>query len=508
VEAVEPGPAAVASRRLEAVPPEAGRDIIVPALLLLAVALLVRLPFLGNPVIEGDEQLYLLVGDRMLQGALPYVDIWDRKPIGLFLIYAAIRSLGGEGILQYQIVATLFAAATAFLITRIAAGIAAGRGALFAGITYLLWLNVFGGEGGQSPVFYNLPVAGAALLTLHAVARPAPPAQLFRLGAAAMLATGLAMQIKYTAVFEGVFFGCALLWHGWRSGAGLPRMLLWGIAWAACALLPTLGALAAYAGLGELQAFVFANFTSVFQRNTAVVGSALGRLGGMAGLLLPLAICAGLGIRLALRQQAGEAEARRMAVFVAGWAATAIAGVLLFGTYYNHYALPLLVPLSVAAAPLLGWPTARLGRVPAMAALSLVAVIAGAVLTTLHLRSRGNGSEVRALAEAVTPGASLYVFDGETILYFLTRAMLPTPYVFPTHLNDLREVGGIGVDPVAELRRVLASRPTFIITTDSTRARINPASWALLSEALRAEYQPVRSVKIGNRHRVVFQRLP
>ena len=55
----------------------------------------------GNPVIGYDEQVYLLVGDRMIHGAIPFVDIFDRKPIGLFLIYGAIRLLGGEGTLQY-----------------------------------------------------------------------------------------------------------------------------------------------------------------------------------------------------------------------------------------------------------------------------------------------------------------------------------------------------------------------------------------------------------------------
>jgi hypothetical protein len=485
-----------------------GRGWSVPLILLL-VAFLVRLPFLGNPVIEGDEQFYLLVGDRLLQGTLPYVDVWDRKPVGLFLIYAAIRALGGEGIVQYQIVATLFAGATAILVARIAAEIASRRGAIFAGVTYLLWLNVFGGEGGQSPVFYNLPVAGAALLALHAVIRPGSWTRLLGLGAAAMLAAGLAMQIKYTAVFEGVFFGCALLWGGWRAGIGPIRLLLLATAWIACALLPTLAAMASYAAMGELQAFLFANFISVFHRNTAVVGSSLGRLATMAGLLLPLAACAVFGLRLARREMAARPEQLRTTGFVAGWAAVATAGVLVFGTYYNHYALPLLVPFSVAAAPLLGWPAARLRRVPTMLALSLVAVIAATVLTAIHLRSRGDGTEVRALANAATlgPGEFLYVFDGESILYFLTRSPLPTRFVFPTHLNDLREAEGIGIDPVAELRRILASRPAFIATTDGTRPRINPESWAVLSEALHTGYEPVRSVRIGNRNRVLYRRV-
>ena len=61
---------------------------------LLAFAFLVRAQTFGNPVLGFDEQFYLLVGDRMLHGAIPYVDIFDRKPIGLFLIYDAIRELG------------------------------------------------------------------------------------------------------------------------------------------------------------------------------------------------------------------------------------------------------------------------------------------------------------------------------------------------------------------------------------------------------------------------------
>ena len=98
--------------------------------ILLLFAFAIRAPVFGNPVVGVDETFYLLVGDRMLQGALPFVDLWDRKPVGLFLIYAAIRLLGGEGVYQYQVVATLFAAATAALIAADSAVLAATFAAL------------------------------------------------------------------------------------------------------------------------------------------------------------------------------------------------------------------------------------------------------------------------------------------------------------------------------------------------------------------------------------------
>src|ERR1700744_3707746 len=81
---------------------------------LLAVAVLTRAGRIGDPTIHVDEQFYLLVADRMWHGALPYVDIWDRKPILLFLIYAALRPFSSDVILAYQIGATLFVTMTAF----------------------------------------------------------------------------------------------------------------------------------------------------------------------------------------------------------------------------------------------------------------------------------------------------------------------------------------------------------------------------------------------------------
>lgn len=66
-----------------------------PVAFLLVAAIALRASTFCDPFVNADEQFYLVVGDRMLHGLLPYVDIWDRKPIGLFLLYAGIRLLGG-----------------------------------------------------------------------------------------------------------------------------------------------------------------------------------------------------------------------------------------------------------------------------------------------------------------------------------------------------------------------------------------------------------------------------
>ena len=137
-----------------------------PLLVLGLLALALRGADFGNPIIHTDEQYYALVGSRMWHGALPYIDLWDRKPIGLFLIYAATRLLPGDGIVAYQGVALLFAVGAACAIGR-AARIAGANaaGALIAGAAYLVWLPMLSGRAGQSPVFFNLFMAlGAALV--------------------------------------------------------------------------------------------------------------------------------------------------------------------------------------------------------------------------------------------------------------------------------------------------------------------------------------------------------
>ncbi|HET9630369.1 MAG TPA: hypothetical protein VFP14_12895, partial [Novosphingobium sp.] len=85
---------------------------------LIAASLLLRLATFGDPNLHVDEGFYLLVGQEMHHGAVPYVDIWDRKPLGLFLIYWVFAAFPNP-VLAYQLGAWLAASLTAFIVCRI-----------------------------------------------------------------------------------------------------------------------------------------------------------------------------------------------------------------------------------------------------------------------------------------------------------------------------------------------------------------------------------------------------
>lgn len=465
--------------------------------LFLVMAFAIRARDFGNPIIHVDEQYYLLVGDHMLHGALPYVDIWDRKPVGLFLIFAAIRLLPGDGILAYQLIATLFAAATALLIAQGGTRLGASRaGAIAAGLAYILWLSLLSGRGGQSPVFYNLFMAGAGLLTLRLpeLARRADRRAIMASGCAACLLAGLAIQTKYTPVAEGAFFGLAHLWFLRRAGANWAAMAGAGAIWAALGIAPTAAVVASYyqRGPADFQAFWFANFASVALRKGYPAAKIAARLAGTTTQLSPFIVCAIVGWRV--RPQRTET------LLAFGWLAAALVAFAMIGAFFDHYALPLMVPLTMIAAPVLGR-----GR----AAAAGTAIVA-AILFVFHLATepddRGSAYLVAQAMAANEGGDCPYVFAGDSILYHLAHACLPTAYAFPSTLAYEPEQGATGIDEAAEVRRIMARRPPVVVTLDRPLAPWNRDSLGVVTDALARDYRLILTVPREDEHLLVYRR--
>jgi len=461
---------------------------------LIVAAFLIRLPNFGNPAYELDEEFYLLVGDRMLHGMLPYIDIWDRKPIGLFLLYAAIRLLGGDGILQYQIIAALFAGGTACLIHRAARPLAGQFGAVVAALAYLLWVETVEGGGGQAPIFYNLFVAGTAACTLAVFVAPrGDGAKLRKFAFAAMAFGGIAIQLKYTAVFEVAYFGALLAWRTLRDNKRLVAALETA-ALALTALVPTICAAGFYAIIGQFHSFWFANFQSVFHRSAMYPDELHRALVEMAKHVAPFAACYVASL-LQLRAS-GDAEMRQRHMIVSGWVGAALAGYFSVGALFYHYMLPLFVPLSIAAAPIFRrWPIgAVMGAILLWFPLSNLNYPDFA--TTRYARERIAAME--RLIPRDVDRSCMQMFAGPPILYLRTNACFVSRYVFPDHLVSRVETNAIGVASSAELRRIFARRPGAIVTNDNDY-RLDPASFAVL-KALRSRfYHHVGSVELDGR---------
>lgn len=445
--------------------------------LLLIAAIATRALALGNPILHVDEQFYFTLAHGWAQGGVPYVDIWDRKPIGLFLIYLPAAHLPlYAGVWAYQLLALASAFATALIAASMARKAGAAGNGVAAGLLYLVWIILAEGQGGQSPIFYNLLVAGAAWLVLEGNGgRPVTRTRALL----AMLLFGLALQVKPNVVFEGVFFGLWILWRRHRAGDGLAALFALAAPMVALALMPTVAAIAGYAAIGRLDAWLFANITSIQHRQPDPMAEQLGNLAGLVAILSPLVAMAIVAL---MRARQWRQPARAMLI---GWLATAIAGVLLFGTWFDHYGLPVMVPASIAAAALfrgerqkVSWPMIAL----------VVAAIGGQILLAEKRWERGTPAQFARVAAVIGEGPGcLYVYAGDPILYAATHRCAPTRFQFPGHLTRGRETGAIGVDQAQEIARILATRPEVIVDSGKFRGEL-PARRAQLMQALARDY--------------------
>ncbi len=462
-----------------------------PLALLAVLVLLTRGIWFGDPVADFDEQLYSFIGWRMSEGELPFVDWWDRKPFGLFAIFAGAHAVFGPAPLAYQLVAAGFAFAGAAMVYALSRRLVGRLSSWMAAAISTMLLCAYASYSGQSEVFFLPLMLGMAMLLVD----PDHP-RFTQRAMWAMLLGGLALQVKYTVLPQCLFFGLYALWIEQKRGSAIDRTVRLGAIFALLGLTPTLFVAALYALLGELDAFLFANFLSFFDRMPAPQGRwANEHLLGVA----PLALLVIGGTYAAFRMR--RPEPFRVWLFFIGWAASTLASVLLPGTVYLYYYAALAAPAALVALPLLD------DRSPAKSIPGLV--IVAAFFTLLSIPDRREVSlEERAAALALTDAIAphvdaesncLWLWDGPTALYRMTGSCVPTRYVYPDHLNNALETSALEVEQVEEVARILADRPGAIVTASRPMTLQNEEATALVEATLAQNYEEHLSVEMHDR---------
>lgn len=466
-------------------------DALSVVLLLTLCALVVRLPYLGDANADIDEQLYSLIGNGILEGKLPFVDLWDRKPVGLFLLYALAHAIGGASPLAYQLFAMGFAVIGA-LLTRTLALVFVGRDiATGAAILFIILMALYGPHSGQTEIFHVPAMLAMALL----VRDPDHP-HAIRRAFAAMLIGGLALQVKYTVLPQCAFFGLWALWGQYRHKAPALRLATLAGLFAMLGLLPTALAGLFYAAIGEWDAFWFANFVSFFDRLPAPTGRLVA---GDALFLLPLAMLIAMGAYAALRQR--MVSDMRSYGFIAAWLLASLATVFLPSTVYAYYHAAL-----VPTAILLGLPfldrRGPFGLFPLLAVTALfVSLLYYGTRIEASQRSRTGMAQLTATIAPLVDDRTrcLWIFDGPTALYRETGSCLPTRFIYPDHLNNALERDALGIRQIDEVRRILAQRPSAVVTADIPFTAQNEEVKALVMDRLERDYEMILRARIHAR---------
>ncbi|KXV37623.1 hypothetical protein AD936_13375 [Gluconobacter japonicus] len=452
------------------------------SVIFLSLIIIFRIQTFGNPLIYSDEEFYLFAGGRILHGDLPYIQFWDRKPVGIFLLYAFFHLFGPYRVLAYQFGALIAVWATTWLLFRMGKTIASPKAAFLSALLYPALLNLSRGEGGQTPIFYNFLVTAAIALMLRDLLQPDGKIR-EKTAFSAIFLFGMAMQIKYTVVFEGAFVGVYYVARHYLTARSIPTALKDTGLLVLVGLLPTLLAFFFYVAIGHSEAWIFANLESIFLRASLPGGETHQLQIRMLKAALPL--LPGLVATILLARAKSWPSHY---LFLILWAGTACLGIIAFGGWYPHYILPLYAPLALTCVSLWTW---KAGRAWLIGLLCIVLII-GQNSLRRHRINDGDQHIFQAMLKVIRqkPGC-VFVYQGPPALYDTPYWCALTNHSFPGHFNTAVEAHATGMDVLQELDQVLAKKPEYIVTEDASPLRENLAARHEIFKTIKSDYMSV-----------------
>lgn len=328
--------------------------------LLLAALLLfffaTRWPFREADLIR-DEGEYLHLGQEILRGRIPYLDIYNEKTPFVFYFFALVTWIAGIGIASVRVATTLYGMLTLAVLYALARRLFGGAVAFWTCLAFtVMMLTQFGIYNQATAEFFGLLWLVLALYLWQSGQGGAKVVAPLLAGVAA----GIAYQTKQTGLFVLAFLlGERAL--GWltadrRPGRGVAGAVRdAGLAAAGFALLQA-GVLAYFFGRGALPDYVTCTWTNLFE----YVGARGGVLHdpdyarqmffwlvkhdfglwafGAAGLLV-----------LAVRGR--DSRARHLWLLPV----LVLASAFQAGQFYTQYFQPLLVPLAIGCGLTVDW---------------------------------------------------------------------------------------------------------------------------------------------------------
>jgi 4-amino-4-deoxy-L-arabinose transferase-like glycosyltransferase len=177
------------------------QEVLVVALLLIW-ALFLRLPFFFPATLGWDESGFIIMGQGILDGLLPYDALWESKPPLVYAFFAAAIRLLGKTIVAVRFAGYLWVTAAAYLAYRTAYALTSERRAsIAAAVLFITATSILSPEV-MGETLALVPLIGAllALLTTERTMATCLSTGVL-IGTAAMFRTNLA----YLAVLVGLW---------------------------------------------------------------------------------------------------------------------------------------------------------------------------------------------------------------------------------------------------------------------------------------------------------------
>ena len=477
-------------------------------------ALCVLLPTspLNMQLVYRDSGVFLYTGWRILNGALPYRDIWDHKPPVIFYINAAGLALSDGsrwGVWLVELALLTLAAFLGFQLIRKVFG------CLPSFFSLLLWLLtlVFVLQGGNLTTEYTLPLQFAALWLIQHVEGSKRLAWIFFLIG---LTGAVAFFTKQTAVGIWIAFVLYLTFQRLLSRQGRQ--------WVRESTLIAIGALTFSAAVllffgvqGAFPQLWNAAFEYNFVYSARTSGDLADRLDSILRGLRPLTRAGLLQVGLA-----GYAAALALVLFRRSLLDKALPlvfiGLLnlpvelmligLPGRTFPHYYMTLL-PILALFMGVAVWAVVYLlsiWKISTTVQAALALILAGSLVwfsfndyldqVYTYRSFTRNKPVVDYIQQNTSPGDPVLIWGAETSINYFSQRESPTRFVYQ---SPLHQAGYMNEDMLDEFYEdVIQNRPRLIIDTDTNdplyRFPISTEDFEEMIAQLEANYCLVRQI--------------
>jgi 4-amino-4-deoxy-L-arabinose transferase-like glycosyltransferase len=410
-------------------------------LLVIGAILLIAAPTLTYPL-GRDQGEFATIGRGLLQGKVPYVDLWNPKPPAVFYVYAAAMSLFGQTAAAIRAIDLLIFPVIALTLYRIGTRLADRRVGVWAAALFgVFYFTETFWTLAQNDGIALLPMTLAVWCALRAADSPRRSFAWALLSGALL---GWTFWFKYPFALMGlpvlaIYAAARRVWDKplsiWDIGGFIAGGMLTLIGGAL-----NLMRIGAWAALVQ-SAVVTSSYTTLTANLPDLLEAlriALGYRWSQWGLLALAALIGGIGI---VRRR----DLRWWAVIA--WLLSGLAIMLVQAKGYDYHWLPMLPPLALIGA----WGMTRLrwrfDSVARAALLVVMALVIGAQ-TIPYLSGREDqrayyarfvAGEFRAdeslqvvelLRARVVPGDSLFIWGFRPEIYYLSGLNPAVRFIF------------------------------------------------------------------------------
>jgi hypothetical protein len=476
---------------------------------LCVLALLLRLPWYFMDVIDIDEGTFVLMGQSLANGRLPYTEVWDNKPPLGFVFFALVQLLVPNSLAFVRFAGTFLVAASAFLVFRLSLRHSSTMPSVVSAVLTVVAISVLI-PSGQSVMMEHValvPLLGALALTIRA-----RDGVWSCIAVGALLGTAALVRLNLAIPAIVVVLGIAPLRKQIRS------KLASGFWVAVGGVLVLLANYVPYALSGHSSLYL----SSVFAVPLAYSASNLGfsdTIRTMLGLAFPswnlLAGKAAGSIRfllwiggtvglIALLLTSRTKDRAIAAIWMLVYCAAVSFSTFLGGHAWDHYLIQAAPFFAIGVASLLT--IARLPRA-VITALLIAILLFGAVSVWPKYAElahtwksaaslyAGDVFDLVAHLELSRKGDETYFFSDDILPYWLLNRPPVIPIAaFPSNIFQVdaivRPLYGRDYDTERVIGELFAARPTIVVTTESFERWAFPLS-PTFTDNLKAHYTMV-----------------